>query len=138
MRQADDVTDETAGQPRHGGGPGPEVMGAATLTGDRVLDARGEPVGLIREIMLDVAHGCIAYAVLAYQCSAVRGGAEKLFAVPWAALRLDAERRCFIVDADRERLDQAAGFDPQHWPTMAQPIWTSRLYEYYGVEPYRD
>ena len=136
MNQPDESADNIVGAHRRGAGPGPEVMGASTLIGDRVLDARDEPVGQIREIMLDVPSGRIAYAVLAFEAPLQQGRARKLFAVPWAALRLDAERKCFVLDVDRERLRAAPGFDPDHWPTLAQPVWTSRLYEYYGIEPY--
>jgi sporulation protein YlmC with PRC-barrel domain len=121
-------------------------MGASTLIGDWVVDPHGERVGHIREIMLDLPSGRIAYAVLAYrdeaQAEAAQSreteGASKLFAVPWAALRLDPQHRRFILDVDRDRLRDAPGFDPQNWPTMAQPVWASRLYQYYGVEPYWD
>ena len=42
-------------------GPGPELMGASTLTGDEVCNLQGEDVGEITEIMLDVPTGRIAY-----------------------------------------------------------------------------
>jgi sporulation protein YlmC with PRC-barrel domain len=110
-------------------------MGASTLKGDSVLDAAGEPVGRIEEIMLDVPSGRIAYAVLAFEPATAGSTAPlKLFAVPWTALRLDAERRCFLLDVARERLRDAPGFDPRHWPTMAQPTWQSTLYEFYGAD----
>jgi hypothetical protein len=45
-------------------GPGPELMDAATLQGDTVVNAAGEDLGKIEAIMLDVITGRIAYAVL--------------------------------------------------------------------------
>jgi sporulation protein YlmC with PRC-barrel domain len=109
-------------------------MGASTLTGDVVVDPAGQPLGRIREIMLDVPSGRIAYVVLSVEEPPATD--RKLFAVPWLALTLDSEHRRFILDVSRERLEQAPGFDPAHWPTMAQPTWESSLYEFYGVEPY--
>jgi len=130
MSQADNII----GHGGRGGGPGPEVMGASVLTGDTVVDPDGEPLGRIQEIMLDVPSGRIAYVVL---CVHEPPSADrKLFAVPWEALTLDSERRRFILGVDRQRLMQAPGFDPAHWPTMAQPTWAGALYEFYGVEPY--
>ena len=122
------------GSPRRGDGPGPEVMGAATLTGDAVVDRNGQELGEIREIMLDVPTGRIAYAVLAF--GGFLGMGDKLFAVPWSALTLDADHKCFILDVDRERLREAPGFDKNHWPSMAQPTWASTVYRFYGVDPY--
>jgi hypothetical protein len=58
--------------------------------------------------------------------------------VPWEALRLDTQRQRLMIDTRRERLRDAPGFDPAHWPSMAQPTWNSALYEFYGVEPYRE
>ena len=141
---------DTSGDWGQATGPGPEVMGASALNGDAVVDARGKPLGRIREIMLDVPRGRVAYAVLAFEdpldedededagAGEREGQVRKLFAVPWEALRLDAERKRFVLDTDRERLRHAPGFDPAHWPSMAQPTWTSALYEFYGVEPYRE
>jgi len=41
-------------------GPGPDVMAASTLDGDRVLSSDGDEVGKVKEIMLDVKAGRIA------------------------------------------------------------------------------
>ena len=47
-------------------GPGPEVMGARTLTGDNVVNHKDEHLGEVKEIMLDMRTGKIAYAVVAH------------------------------------------------------------------------
>lgn len=114
-------------------GPGPQVMAAESLQGDRVINPRGEDLGEIQEIMLDVASGKIAYVVLSF--GGVMGFGDKLFAIPWSALTLDADRRCFILDIDRERLKKAPGFDRHHWPSMADPGWSSEVHDYYNARP---
>lgn len=45
-------------------GPGPRVMAASTLQGDDVVNAAGDKLGTLDEIMLDVPCGRIAYAVV--------------------------------------------------------------------------
>ncbi len=115
-------------------GPGPEIMDAATLDGDKVVNAAGEDLGKIEAIMLDVTSGHIAYAVLSF--GGFLGMGAKLFAIPWAALTLDAAEKRFILDASKEKLENAEGFDKDHWPTMADPAWASRLHSYYNVTPY--
>ena len=45
-------------------GPGPELMGANTLSGEDVYNTREEDLGDIKEIMIDMRSGRIAYAVL--------------------------------------------------------------------------
>ena len=118
----------------HAGGPGPAVMAADTLEGDRVVDRAGAELGIIEEIMIDVQRGTVAYAVMS--CGGFMGLGDKLFAVPWHALTLDAERRCFVLDADRERLERAPGFDKDHWPAMADDRWAAEVHDFYGVRPY--
>lgn len=111
-------------------GPGPDLMGAHTLVGDPVHNLKGERLGEIREIMLDMRSGTIAYAVVAH------GGlfhlGAKLFAVPWQALTLDPAHKRFILNIDKATLDDAPGFDPQHWPNMANPAWAAQVHRYYG------
>jgi hypothetical protein len=51
-------------------GPGPEMMGAETLLGNDVVNQKGEDLGDIKEIMLDLRNGTVAYAVLSFRSSA--------------------------------------------------------------------
>jgi hypothetical protein len=51
-------------------------------------------------------------------------------------LTLDAVEKRFILDASKERLENAEGFDKDHWPSMAEPGWATRLHSYYNVTPY--
>lgn len=115
-------------------GPGPLVMSCANLAGDAVIDARGEDLGHLDHVMLDVPSGRIAYGVLAR--GGVFGIGERLFAIPWDALTLDASRKCFVLDVDRDRLERAPGFDRDHWPAMADRQWAERVHRHYGVTPY--
>src|ERR1700694_4262373 len=73
---------------RRSDGPGPEIMDAATLIGDTVVNSSGEDLGKIEAIMLDVTSGRIAYAVLSFGGFLAMGATY--FAVPWAALTLVA------------------------------------------------
>jgi hypothetical protein len=57
------------------------VLGASTLTGDRVRNSAGDDLGKIEEIMIDLASGRVAYAVLSF--GGFLGIGDKLFAVPW-------------------------------------------------------
>jgi sporulation protein YlmC with PRC-barrel domain len=115
-------------------GPGPEVMAAATLDGDRVLSADGNDIGKLKDIMLDVRSGRIAYAVLS--SGGFLGIGDKLLAIPWSALTLDANRKCFLLSMSSERVKNAPGFDRNHWPSMADATWASSIHQYYGREPY--
>ena len=115
-------------------GPGPEIMAASDFEGEDVVNRKGEDLGDIKDVMLDVRRGRIAYAVLS--AGGFLGIGNKLFAVPWNALTLDTDRKCFILDVDKERLMNAPGFDPDHWPSMADSQWANQLHNYYGTRPY--
>jgi sporulation protein YlmC with PRC-barrel domain len=115
-------------------GPGPEVMDAATLIGDSVVNQSAEDLGKVEAIMLDVASGRIAYAVLSF--GGFLGMGSKYFAIPWSALTLDAAEKRFILGVSKETLENAPGFDKDHWPSMADPTWATQLHEYYDVTPY--
>lgn len=117
-----------------GDGPGPEVMAADTLEGDDVINQQGENLGEIKKIMIDVQSGRVAYAVLS--SGGFLGIANKLFAIPWGALTLDAGRKCFVLDVDKERLKNAPGFDKDHWPSMADVTWAREVHDYYGQQTY--
>ncbi|HEX6734541.1 MAG TPA: PRC-barrel domain-containing protein [Azonexus sp.] len=117
-----------------GEGPGPEVMATDTLEGDDVVNAKGEELGEIKDIMIDVRNGKVAYAVLS--SGGFLGIGDKLFAIPWGALTLDADRKCFILDVDKDRLKNAPGFDKHHWPSMADPTWAKEVHDYFGQRTY--
>ena len=68
-------------------GPGPRLMGADTLIGDHVHNMQDEHLGTVKEIMLDMQSGQVAYVVMA--SGGVLTIGEKLFAIPWEALALD-------------------------------------------------
>ena len=84
--------------------------------------------------MIDLPSGRVAYAVLSF--GGFLGMGDKLFAVPWNALRVDEDEKCFILDMDKRTLEAAPGFDKDDWPDMADPTWGARIYSYYHVSPY--
>jgi sporulation protein YlmC with PRC-barrel domain len=115
-------------------GPGPEVMAADTLVGDDVINGLGEDLGAITHIMIDVPSGRVAYAVLS--AGGLLGVGDRLYAIPWNALMLDANRRCFVLDVSKDLLENAPGFDKDHWPSMADLTWATEVHDYYGQPVY--
>jgi sporulation protein YlmC with PRC-barrel domain len=116
-------------------GPGPALMGADTLLGDKVVNAYDVELGDIKEIMLDMQTGHVAYAVLAF--GGFLGMGEKLFAVPWQALHLDTANKRFVLNVDKDRLKTAPGFNKDAWPDMADVDWASQIHTFYGTDPNR-
>ena len=105
------------------------VLSASTLVKDSVRNRADEDVGSIKEIMLDVPTGRVAFAVLSV--GGFLGIGDRLFAVPWEALTLDEDRECFIVNVDKQRLENAPGFDKSNWPDMADTSWARGIHQYW-------
>jgi uncharacterized protein YrrD len=97
------------------------VVSAGTMTGDPVKGLEGEDLGRIEEIMLDSSSGRIVCAVLSF--GGFLGTDDRLFAVPWAALRMDKTRDELILNMDQSVLEQAPGFDESTWPDFSDPAW---------------
>lgn len=112
-------------------GPGPALMGADTLIGNSVVNSQEENLGEIKEIMLDMRSGQVAYAVLAF--GGMLGMGQKLFAVPWQALQLDTVNKRFVLNVEKERLKNAPGFDPDAWPDMSDIGWANQVHGFYGT-----
>jgi len=125
---------EGEGQYENTSGPGPRLMTASTLEGDKVINRQGEDLGEIDEIMLDVPRGRIAYAVMS--SGGFLGMGEKLFAIPWSALTLDTDNKCFVLDVDKQRMQDAPGFDKDNWPSTPDAEFDTRVHSYYGTRPY--
>lgn len=121
-----------AGPPSQAGmGSGPQLLGARKLLGDDVYNREGEKLGDIKEFMIEMATGHIAYAVLSF--GGVLGLGDKLFAVPWSALMLDSAHRRFMLDVKKEALKDAPGFSKDHWPSMTDKAWADGLKTFYGT-----
>ncbi len=112
------------------------VLSASTLKGDRVVNHQGEDMGQIEELMIDLDRGRIAYAVLSF--GGILGVGDKLFAIPWQAFGVDRVAKRLVLNANREILEKAPGFDKSNWPDLADPSWGYTLYGYYGYKPYWD
>jgi hypothetical protein len=105
------------------------VLSASTLTQDSVRNRMNEDVGSIKEIMIDVPSGRVAYAMLSV--GGFLGMGDRLFAIPWESLVLDEDRKCFILDVDKNRLEKAPGFDKSNWPDKAENSWGPRVRKYW-------
>jgi sporulation protein YlmC with PRC-barrel domain len=114
----------------------PRVLSATTMIGDKVVSPDGEDLGMLKELMLDLDEGRINYAVLS--SGGFLGLGDKLFAIPWEALTINTEDHTFILNVDKEQLEDAPGFDQDNWPDEGQyeAGWLLDVYNYYGYAPY--
>ena len=104
------------------------------VIGVKVKNHADETLGEICEIMLDKNTGQVAYAVL--ESGSFLGLGGKLFALPWKTFSYDPNKECFVCNLDKERLENAEGFDKDHWPDMSDRRWGEGISKYYGVKSY--
>lgn len=114
--------------------PDRQLLSANSLLKDKVINARGEELGTIKDFMMDYRRGIVAYAVLSF--GGFLGLGDKLFAVPWRSLKLDADRHAFVLDVDKETLKRAPGFDKDKWPDMNDRTWGESIHGFYKVPVY--
>jgi hypothetical protein len=92
----------------------PPVPKASIFIGSAVVNAQGENLGKIDDLVIDPTTGNIKYAALAY--GSVLGLGGKLFAVSWDALELQPDGKTFVLNVSKETLESAPGFDKNSWP----------------------
>ncbi|WP_373086190.1 PRC-barrel domain-containing protein [Sneathiella sp.] len=112
--------------------PNTTILSASSLNGDDVKNNQGETLGEVKDIMIDTENGQVQYYVLSF--GGFLGMGDKLFAVPPQAINVDTERKCLVFDIDKDRLENAPGFDKDNWPNMADESFRNEVYGHYGYE----
>jgi sporulation protein YlmC with PRC-barrel domain len=107
-----------------------ERLTATSIVGDKVENTRGDDLGTIDNLMINLHTGKIEYAVLDYGSFLGIGG--KLFAIPFEELRLAPGKHAFILDRDRDYLKLSPGFDKNHWPDTNDHTYYGDVDSYWG------
>ncbi len=107
----------------------PTVLSSTSINGDNVRNPSGEDLGTIKDLMIDLTTGNVRFAVVSF--GGFLGVGDKLFAVPFEALQVDADNECFVLDVDKEKLESAPGFDDDNWPNFADPTIADAHRSYY-------
>jgi sporulation protein YlmC with PRC-barrel domain len=104
---------------------------SSKLKGLNVKNTKGETIGSIDDLVINMQDGKIAY--LAMSVGGVLGIGDKLFAVPFQAMKFNhgKDEMYFVLDASKEKLEKAPGFDKSNWPDFADPKWRSQIDQYY-------
>ena len=87
---------------------------ASSLVGDKVVNPKGEHLGEIKDVMLDLETDTIDYFVIEF--GGLLGLGVKYFAIPLRLLELDPIEKRLVFNQSRELLEKAPGFDMDHWP----------------------
>ncbi len=120
---ADKRSDETAA--------GAATHRASKLIGMNVRNSQGEKLGTVEDLVVNMNTGKISYLAIGF--GGIIGFGEKLFAVPMSETKFErgTNESYFVLNVPKEELKTAPGFDKDHWPNMADPIWAKDIDQYY-------
>ena len=110
------------------------VVGADQLLGLDVTDSRGERVGELWDIMLDLPTRRVAYGVVTL--ARAPRWSERLVAVPWNAMHPDGHGERFRVDALRDWIERAPSMRPELLSNLRDQEWAAHIHAYFGTKPY--
>ncbi len=106
------------------------LIAAEKVTGTDVYNVKGEKLGKVEDLMIDKSSGHAIYAVMSF--GGFLGMGEKHHPLPWSTLKYDNNKAGYVVDLDKNKLENAPTFDSRtdfKWtPTYGRSVDT-----YYGV-----
>ena len=89
--------------------------------GTTVENPQGDRLGKIDEVVMDLNSGRVSYAVLSVEHKLFAN--NKYIALPLASLKPSADGTRLILNADKDKIAQAQGFDRNNWPSINTPAW---------------
>jgi hypothetical protein len=95
---ADVATDETA-----------NLISSDKVVGTSVYNRQGETLGSVYALMLNKLNGRVAYAVMSF--GGFLGIGESYHPLPWRVLSYDTGLNGYVVDIDRNRLENAPHYN---------------------------
>jgi sporulation protein YlmC with PRC-barrel domain len=98
-----------------------KVNKASGLMGMDVRNQQDERLGEIKDLVVDLTSGKIAYAVLSV--GGFLGIGDKLIAVPTSAFSLSPDQERLVLNADKARIQNSPGFAKNDWPDLNSPDW---------------
>ena len=102
---------------------------ATSIIGDKVVNRKGEHLGKIHNLMINLRSGMVEYAIIEF--GGFLGVGEKLFAIPFHELTVDEKNEVFVMDRDKDYLKDSPGFDPMHWPDTNDHVYFDDVNSYY-------
>jgi len=100
-----------------------KYLTATSMMANKVANKEGEKLGSVKDIMIDITTGKIEYMVVEY--GGFLGIGEKFFAIPYRLFAIDTLEHEWVLDQSRSALEEAPGFDKDHWPRTNDHTWDS-------------
>jgi len=97
------------------------VNRCSKLIGATVRNPHGDILGKIDDLVVNLDNGRVAYCALKVKGEGF--GKAKFLAVPLAALQPSVDGLYVVLNADKDKVAQAKGFDANNWPPLNNPAW---------------
>ena len=106
-----------------------ELIASDKVEGTAVFDLGGERLGTINNFMVDKQSGQAEYAVM--QFGGFLGIGADHYPIPWKMLTYSTEHSGYVVDLDKDRLNDAPSYSESEPDYDAQ--YNQQVYSHYGV-----
>ena len=107
------------------------LIASNKVEGTVVYDRNEEKLGTIYNFMVDKLNGQVEYAVL--QFGGFLGVGSDYYPLPWDMLEYDVEQGGYVVDIDKDSLEDAPRFKDEE--PVFDRAYAEQVYSHYGV-PY--
>lgn len=110
---------------------------ASTLQGLDVVNEKGESLGSVSDMVVNLETGQIEYVATSF--GGFLGIGDKMFAIPWKSLRFthakdNAKQKLLVLDIPQETLKDAPGFDQNNWPGTTDNEYWVKIDRFYKVD----
>jgi sporulation protein YlmC with PRC-barrel domain len=109
------------------------IVGAEELLAAQVVDCNGSRIGRLRDLMVDLRIGRIAYGVVALD-GAPRLN-RRLIAVPWNAMHVDGDGN-LRVNAHRYWVERGPSIAAGLRASLFDHEWEEFIHSYFDARPY--
>lgn len=106
-----------------------ELIASSKVEGTAVYGRDGEKLGHIHNFMVGKRSGRVAYAVLNF--GGILGVGGSFYPLPWNQLDYDTERGGYVVDLDKDRINEAPSFRASEEP-FSDPSFGVRVSDYWA------
>ncbi len=101
------------------------------IIGSKVINVKGETLGKIEDLVVDIDTGTIMYAVL--ESGGFLGIGDKLLPVPWESLAALPSEGIFFLNKSKEQMEKAPAFEKKNLPDVGDISWGANVFKYYGA-----
>jgi hypothetical protein len=109
------------------------LIAASKVEGTSVYNRQGESLGSVYDLMIDKRSGKVAYAVMSF--GGFLGIGQSYHPLPWDVLDYDERQGGYVVDVDKEHLQNAPSYGVNDSPDWSDRKYGRQIDDYYGVPP---